>query len=356
MRAAACSTARRTRRSLSSPRRRAFPVGETQAGKGALRYDQPQNLGAIGVTGTSGANIMAREADLVIGIGTRYSDFTTASKTAFQNPKVQFININVAEFDAFKHSALPVLADARAALRNLSKAVARLAGFGWLPEARREIQSGLGQGSGPASITRHGRRSARPKSSAPSTILPARRTWCCAPPAVCPAICTGSGVPVIRRATTWNMVTPAWATKSRAVSGVKMAAPDREVYVMVGDGSWLMMSSEVVTAIQEGFKLTIVLSTITASRASADSAEVLATKAWAPTIGIVEGTNTMANCPRRFRRQRCESRRLYYALAPARNSNRLSEARKQPGLRSSSWKLPTTTRPRLRIVVGCADR
>src|SRR5207247_4373417 len=97
-----------------------IPVGETQAGKGSLPYNQRQNLGAIGVTGTFAANIIAREADLVIGIGTRYSDFTTASKTSFQNPKVQFININVAEFDAFKHSALPVLADARAALRALS--------------------------------------------------------------------------------------------------------------------------------------------------------------------------------------------------------------------------------------------
>ena len=100
-----------------------IPVGETQAGKGALRYDHPQSLGAIGVTGTPGANITAREADLVIGIGTRYSDFTTASNTAFQNPKVRFININVAEFDAFKRSALPVVADARAALEALSKAL-----------------------------------------------------------------------------------------------------------------------------------------------------------------------------------------------------------------------------------------
>jgi 3D-(3,5/4)-trihydroxycyclohexane-1,2-dione acylhydrolase (decyclizing) len=97
-------------------------VGRRKPAK-ARCYDQRQNLGAIGVTGTFAANIVAREADLVIGIGTRYSDFTTASKTAFQNPKVQFININVAEFDAFKHSALPVLADARAALRALSKAL-----------------------------------------------------------------------------------------------------------------------------------------------------------------------------------------------------------------------------------------
>ena len=84
-----------------------IPVGETQAGKGSLAFDHPQNLGAIGVTGTPGANIAAREADLVITIGTRLTDFTTASKTAFQNPLVRFIGINVAEFDAFKHAALP---------------------------------------------------------------------------------------------------------------------------------------------------------------------------------------------------------------------------------------------------------
>ncbi|MCP5110970.1 MAG: 3D-(3,5/4)-trihydroxycyclohexane-1,2-dione acylhydrolase (decyclizing), partial [bacterium] len=101
-----------------------IPVGETQAGKGSLRYDHPQSLGAIGVTGTPGANIMAREADVVIGIGTRYSDFTTASKTAFQNPNVRFVNINVTEFDASKHSALPVVADARVTLEALTEALA----------------------------------------------------------------------------------------------------------------------------------------------------------------------------------------------------------------------------------------
>src|SRR3970282_565552 len=100
-----------------------IPVAETQAGKGALRYDHPLALGAMGVTGTPGANILAREADLVIGVGTRYSDFTTASKTAFQNPQVRFVNINVAEFDAYKHAALPVVADARVALQDLTAAL-----------------------------------------------------------------------------------------------------------------------------------------------------------------------------------------------------------------------------------------
>ena len=97
-----------------------IPVGETFAGKGSLRYDHPQNLGAIGATGTPGANIAAREADLVIAIGTRLSDFTTASKTAFQNPDVRFININIAEFDAAKHAALPLVADARVTLSDIN--------------------------------------------------------------------------------------------------------------------------------------------------------------------------------------------------------------------------------------------
>ena len=103
-----------------------IPVAETQAGKGALPFDHPLNLGAIGVTGTPGANVVAREADLVIGVGTRYSDFTTASKTAFQNPEVRFININVAEFDAYKHAALPLTGDARATLEELAAALGRL--------------------------------------------------------------------------------------------------------------------------------------------------------------------------------------------------------------------------------------
>src|ERR1700689_1166002 len=99
-----------------------IPICETQAGKGSLPYDHPQQLGAVGVTGTPGANIVARQADLVIGIGTRYRDFTTASTTAFQNPAVRFININVAEFDAYKHAALPLTGDARTTIAELQSA------------------------------------------------------------------------------------------------------------------------------------------------------------------------------------------------------------------------------------------
>ena len=93
---------------------------ETFAGKGSLSYDYPLNLGAAGATGTEGANYYSERADLVIGIGTRYSDFTTASKTAFQHEKVKFININIAEFDAYKHSALALTGDARTILEDLT--------------------------------------------------------------------------------------------------------------------------------------------------------------------------------------------------------------------------------------------
>jgi 3D-(3,5/4)-trihydroxycyclohexane-1,2-dione acylhydrolase (decyclizing) len=103
--------------------RTGIPVSETQAGKGSLPYDHPQSVGAIGSTGTTAANALATEADVVIGIGTRYSDFTTASRTAFNNPDVRFVNINVASLDAVKQGGLSVVADAREAIEGLSSAL-----------------------------------------------------------------------------------------------------------------------------------------------------------------------------------------------------------------------------------------
>ena len=100
-----------------------IPVAETQAGKGSMPYDHPLALGAVGATGTFAANRAAREADLVIGVGTRWSDFTTASKTAFQNPDVRFVNINIADFDAHKHAGLALVGDARATLEALDGAL-----------------------------------------------------------------------------------------------------------------------------------------------------------------------------------------------------------------------------------------
>src|ERR671916_2620790 len=106
-----------------------IPVAETQAGKGSLPYDHPSSVGAIGATGTTAANALAREADVVLGVGTRWSDFTTASRSAFADPEVRFVNLNVATVDAFKHAGIPLVADARRGLEALGEALA-----GWTAE------------------------------------------------------------------------------------------------------------------------------------------------------------------------------------------------------------------------------
>jgi 3D-(3,5/4)-trihydroxycyclohexane-1,2-dione acylhydrolase (decyclizing) len=236
-----------------------IPVCETQAGKGSLPYDHPQNLGAIGVTGTFAANRIAREADLVLGIGTRYSDFTTASKTAFQNPKVKFINLNVAEFDAFKHSALPLVADARAGLDALAKA---LRGWSVTSAYRRRAEE----------LNRRWDREVDRLYHTP-TGLPVSQAEVIGavndlarPTDV--VMCAAGSLPGDLHKL-WRTRDPkgyhleyGYSCMGYEVAGglgIKMAAPEREVYVMVGDGSWLMMSSELVTAIQEGIKITVVL-------------------------------------------------------------------------------------------------
>jgi 3D-(3,5/4)-trihydroxycyclohexane-1,2-dione acylhydrolase (decyclizing) len=236
-----------------------IPVGETMAGKGALRYDLPLSLGAIGVTGTFAANLMAREADLVIGIGTRYSDFTTASKTAFQNPDVSFININVAEFDAYKHSGIALVGDARVTLEELSAAVgdyrtspgyrARTAELNkaWDEEVSRiyNLEHGppISQGEMIGALNEI----ARPQ----DVILNA----------------AGAAPGDLHKL--WRARDPksyhleyGYSTMGYEIPGgmgVKLAAPEREVYVVIGDGSFLMMPQEIVTSIQEGIKLNIVL-------------------------------------------------------------------------------------------------
>ncbi len=239
--------------------RTGVPVGETQAGKGSLPYNHPQNLGAIGVTGTFAANVVAREADLVIGIGTRYSDFTTASKTAFQHPKVRFININIAEFDAFKHSALPVVADARAALQALGKALR-----GWqVSGAYRSRGEKLNRAWDKEVDRLYHTSTDLPVSQA--EVIGAVNDFANPQDVV---LCAAGSLPGdLHRL--WRTRDPKGYHMEYGYScmgyeiagglGVKMADPKREVYVMIGDGSWLMMSSEVATAVQEGFKLTIVL-------------------------------------------------------------------------------------------------
>jgi 3D-(3,5/4)-trihydroxycyclohexane-1,2-dione acylhydrolase (decyclizing) len=236
-----------------------IPVGETQAGKGSLPYDHGQNLGAIGVTGTFGANIIAREADLVIGIGTRYSDFTTASKTAFQNSKVRFININIAEFDAYKHSGLAVVADARVCLDALSKALR-----GWTVSAAYRKRGEKFNRAWDKEVDRlYHTPTGVPVSQA--EVIGAVNDFARPQDVV---LCAAGSLPGDLHKL-WRTRDPkgyhleyGYSCMGYEVAGglgVKMAAPDREVYVMVGDGSWLMMSSELATSVQEGYKLTVVL-------------------------------------------------------------------------------------------------
>jgi 3D-(3,5/4)-trihydroxycyclohexane-1,2-dione acylhydrolase (decyclizing) len=235
-----------------------IPVAETQAGKGSLAYDHPANLGAIGVTGTLAANQVAAEADVVIGVGTRWTDFSTASKTAFQHPEVHFINVNIADFDAAKLAGLALTGDARAALAALHQ---RLSGYTVEP-AYRERVARLHQ-EWDAEVERLYTLGHRP--------LPAQSEVIGAVNAVAGpkdvVVCAAGSMPGELHKL-WRTLDPKGYHVEYGYScmgyeiagglGVKMAAPDREVYVLVGDGSYLMLSSEIVTAIQEGIKLTIV--------------------------------------------------------------------------------------------------
>jgi 3D-(3,5/4)-trihydroxycyclohexane-1,2-dione acylhydrolase (decyclizing) len=236
-----------------------IPVGETQAGKGAMRYDHELALGAVGVTGTPGANILAREADVVIGVGTRYSDFTTASKTAFQNPDVAFININVVDFDAHKHAGVPLVGDARETLRGLNDAL-----LGWQVAPEYRARAAEYQRQWDAEVDRLYALNHSPYPSQGDVIGAVNEAAGARDVVVCAA---GSMPGDLHKL--WRTRDPkgyhveyGYSCMGYEVAGglgVKMAAPDRDVYVLVGDGSWLMMSSELVTARQEGVKLIIVL-------------------------------------------------------------------------------------------------
>ncbi len=236
-----------------------IPVAETFAGKGAVPYNKQENLGAIGATGTEGAAAMAEEADLIIGIGTRYTDFTTASKTAFQNPEVKFININVADFDAFKHSALPVVGDAKVTLEEI---LLYLKGVkdneSWrqkaidfnklwdkkvseyyketkqIPVSQAEVVGAVNDFSGAKDVVLCA------AGSLPGDLHKLWRTQ------------DSKGFHLEYGYSTMGY-------EIAAGLGAKMAYPDREIYVMVGDGNYLMNNHEIITAVQEGIKMTIIL-------------------------------------------------------------------------------------------------
>src|SRR3954469_14275443 len=236
-----------------------IPVGETQAGKGSLPFDHASNLGAIGATGTFAANRFAAAADLVIGIGTRYSDFTTASKTAFQDPDVRFVNINVAEFDTAKHGGVRVTADALVALEQLAEGLrghAVAAGYraeaaqlnaDWDAEVARLYS--LGHEPLPAQSEVIG---AVNDATEPTDVV----------------VCAAGAMPGDLHKL-WRTRDPKGYHVEYGYScmgyeiagglGVKLAAPEREVIVLVGDGSYLIMPGELVTAVQERLKLTVVL-------------------------------------------------------------------------------------------------
>jgi 3D-(3,5/4)-trihydroxycyclohexane-1,2-dione acylhydrolase (decyclizing) len=234
-------------------------VAETQAGKSAIPWDHPLALGAIGVTGSLAANRAARDADLVIAVGTRLGDFTTMSKTAFANPDVRFVSINVCELDAFKHAALPVVADARAALDELTPL---LTGFSTSPEYRERL--GRDIAAWHAEVDRvSAQRGAVPFAQA--EVVRAVNDFARDEDVVVAAAGSVPGdLHKLWRAREPNTYHLEYGYSCMGYEiagglGVKMADPSRDVLVMVGDGSYLMMAQEIVTSIQEGFKLVLVL-------------------------------------------------------------------------------------------------
>ncbi len=238
-------------------------MAESQAGKGSLRYDHPLSVGAIGATGTTAADELAAEADVVIGVGTRYSDFTTGSKTVFADPDVRFVNLNVTSFDAHKLSAVALVGDARRGLEQLTEAL-----DGWSAPAEHSARATRLAGEWDDVVQRSHDLHHEPL-PAQSEVL-----------GVVNRLTRDQDVVVCAAGSMPGDLHKLWRTRDRkgyhveygfscmgyeiaGGLGVKMAVldagEDRDVVVMVGDGSYLMMSQEIVTAVQEGVKLIVVL-------------------------------------------------------------------------------------------------
>ena len=238
-----------------------LPVSETQAGKGALPWNHPWNVGPLGANGGLAANRLAASADLVIAIGTRLADFPTASHTAFQNPDVRFVGLNLVPMDAAKFGAAPLVADARAGICALTPALQAASfqtGAAYADQVRDvkrvwdaavDEQRAVAEGN---PLTEANAIGIVNDFSRPQDVV----------------VCAAGGLPgdLLKL---WRPLDPKGYHLEYGYScmgyeiagglGVKMAAPEREVYVMVGDGSYLMMHTEIVTSLQEGKKLTIVL-------------------------------------------------------------------------------------------------
>jgi len=241
-------------------------VAETQAGKGSLPDPHPLSLGGVGATGTSAANLLARDADLIIVIGSRLSDFTTASKTAFQHEHVRFIAINVAEIDAGKHAALPLVGDARVVLEELLSLV-----DGYHVDARYTERIASSLRVWRAEVERVCDLREPHATGAESTPVKQAQVIGVLQEMLAPTdviVCAAGSLPGDLHKL-WRARDPRGYHLEYGYScmgyeiagglGVKMAAPDRGVYVLVGDGSYLMMAQEIVTAVQERIAITIVL-------------------------------------------------------------------------------------------------
>ena len=236
-----------------------IPVAETFAGKGSLHYKNPLNLGAMGATGTKGASEISKNADVVIGIGTRYADFTSASKSAWQNPDVNFININIAELDAFKQSAIPLQGDAKQTIEILTNS---LKGYNTGKSYVKKIKQLNTEWDKIVdkvySVDDHKKPVQSEYLGALNNFIEDRDVVVCA---------AGSAPGDLHKL---------WKTKNSkgfhleygnscmgyeipGGLGVKMADNSREVYVICGDASYLMLPTDIITTIQEGYKITIIL-------------------------------------------------------------------------------------------------
>jgi 3D-(3,5/4)-trihydroxycyclohexane-1,2-dione acylhydrolase (decyclizing) len=239
--------------------RRGVPVAETQAGKGALAWDHLCNVGAIGVTGGTAANTLAAEADLILAVGTRLSDFTTASRSLFRNPSARLIQLNTASFDAAKHGALPLIADARTGLEALDGTLA-----GWTAPAEWTNKARSLAAEWNETVTRATAPSNAALPSDAEVLGAVNRT--AAPRDV--VVCAAGGLPGELHKL-WRCKQPGAYHVEYGYScmgyeiagglGAKLAMPDREVWVLLGDGSYLMMNSEIATSVMLDKKLNIVV-------------------------------------------------------------------------------------------------
>ncbi|MET9682984.1 3D-(3,5/4)-trihydroxycyclohexane-1,2-dione acylhydrolase (decyclizing) [Streptomyces coeruleorubidus] len=239
-----------------------IPVASTQAGKGSLRHDHPQDVGGIGHTGTATADELARTADLVIGVGTRYTDFTTASGTLFTGEDVRFLNLNIASFDGHKLAGQPLIADARTGLEELTERL-EMHGHRVAPLYATEY-------------TEDKERWEQRVDACYEVDEPDTRPTQPQVLGVLDALVDESDILINAAGSLPGDLHKLWRTRSRdqyhleygyscmgyeipATIGVKMAAPDRPVWALVGDGTYLMMPTEIVTAVQEGVAIKVLI-------------------------------------------------------------------------------------------------